>query len=81
MISVLKSLISLLSIVNLYSLTTGVITNMYVRCRFSDGALLTVASVHWRPHTVLTTDAEGRLAVAGPMGNMLNVLAHSLNFT
>ncbi|XP_063859246.1 glutamate receptor ionotropic, delta-1-like [Scylla paramamosain] len=49
--------------------------------RFPDGALVTVASVHWRPHTVLTTDAEGRRAVAGPMGNMLTVLAHTLNFT
>ena len=49
--------------------------------RFPDGALATVAAVHWRPHIVVTPDAEGKLVVSGPMGNVLSVLAETLNFT
>ncbi|XP_050727810.1 probable glutamate receptor [Eriocheir sinensis] len=49
--------------------------------RFPEGALLTVAAVHWRPHIVVTTDADGRRKVTGPMGNVLTVLAQTLNFT
>ncbi|MPC44647.1 Glutamate receptor U1 [Portunus trituberculatus] len=49
--------------------------------RFPDGALATVAAVHWRPHIVVTPDSEGKLVVSGPMGNVLSVLAETLNFT
>ncbi|KAK8407428.1 hypothetical protein O3P69_002157 [Scylla paramamosain] len=49
--------------------------------RFPDGALATVAAVHWQPHIVVTPDAKGKLVVSGPMGNVLSVLAETLNFT
>ncbi|XP_063859244.1 probable glutamate receptor [Scylla paramamosain] len=49
--------------------------------RFPDGALVTVAAVQWRPHIILNTDAEGRYVVTGPMANILNVFAQTMNFT
>ncbi|XP_071525276.1 probable glutamate receptor [Panulirus ornatus] len=49
--------------------------------RFSEGASLVVSAVHWPPHIEVEEDGDGRLAVAGPVANVLNILAHSFNFT
>lgn len=49
--------------------------------RFPNGALVTVAVVHWQPYINVGADGDGCQVVSGPMGGMLAVLAHALNFT
>lgn len=56
-----------------------VVESLY--CRFPDGALVTVAAVQWRPHCILSMDADGHREVTGPMGHILTVIAQTLNFT
>lgn len=53
----------------------------FLYLRFPDGAIVRVAAVHWRPHIIVTADAEDHRTVTGPMGNVLTILAHTLNFT
>nr|XP_053651462.1 probable glutamate receptor [Cherax quadricarinatus] len=49
--------------------------------RFEGGASMVVSAVHWPPHVVVTEDASGRLSIEGPLANLLDTLAASLNFT
>ncbi|KAK8407424.1 hypothetical protein O3P69_002153 [Scylla paramamosain] len=49
--------------------------------RFPRGAVVTVTAEHWRPYTIVAPGGEGCQRVSGPMGAILAVLAHTLNFT
>ncbi|XP_063860655.1 probable glutamate receptor [Scylla paramamosain] len=49
--------------------------------RFPRGAVVTVTAEHWRPYTIVASGGEGCQRVSGPMGALLAVLAHTLNFT
>ncbi|XP_069158723.1 probable glutamate receptor [Procambarus clarkii] len=49
--------------------------------RFPRAPHLVVAAEPWPPHVYLTTKPDGTSEVTGPMGQLLDALAASLNFT
>ncbi|XP_063860654.1 probable glutamate receptor [Scylla paramamosain] len=49
--------------------------------RFPRRPVVAVGAVAWPPHVVMTSVAGGRIVVSGAMGNVLQVLAQTLNFT
>ncbi|XP_071522174.1 probable glutamate receptor [Panulirus ornatus] len=49
--------------------------------RFEDGASLVVSVVAWPPHHDVLVQGDGSLSVVGPVGNVLDTVAQSLNFT
>ncbi|XP_071526274.1 probable glutamate receptor [Panulirus ornatus] len=49
--------------------------------RFEHGASLVVSAVGWLPHLDVQVHDDGSLSVVGPVANMLNSVAQSLNFT
>ncbi|XP_071526290.1 LOW QUALITY PROTEIN: probable glutamate receptor [Panulirus ornatus] len=62
----------------------GVIFDLWQRpatFRFKDGASLLVSGVSWPPHLHVLVRDDGSLSVAGPVANVLNTVAQSLNFT
>ncbi|XP_064111241.1 probable glutamate receptor [Macrobrachium nipponense] len=42
--------------------------------------IIRVAAEEWVPHIAVTEDANGKITISGPMANLLNALAKSLNF-
>ncbi|KAG7160557.1 Glutamate receptor ionotropic, delta-2-like 5 [Homarus americanus] len=49
--------------------------------RFKEGAVVMVSTVHRPPHVELLKDHHGRLTITGPLANLMDAVAHSLNFT
>ncbi|XP_042237047.1 glutamate receptor ionotropic, delta-2-like [Homarus americanus] len=49
--------------------------------RFKEGAVMMVSTVHRPPHVELLKDHHGRLTITGPLANLMDAVAHSLNFT
>ncbi|XP_042237244.1 probable glutamate receptor [Homarus americanus] len=49
--------------------------------RFKQSVSLVVSGVEWKPHLDFVKAPDGHLTVQGPVANLLNMVAASLNFT
>lgn len=52
----------------------------HITCRFPRRPLVVAGAVHWPPHVAVTRGPDG-LGISGAMGNVMHVLAETLNFT
>ncbi|XP_042208730.1 glutamate receptor ionotropic, delta-1-like isoform X2 [Homarus americanus] len=49
--------------------------------RFKEGALMTVTTVHRPPHVTLINHQDGTYSITGPLAQLMDTVATSLNFT
>ncbi|XP_063860094.1 probable glutamate receptor [Scylla paramamosain] len=49
--------------------------------RFPSSPAVVAAAVHWPPHITVSRGTDGVLTVSGAMGNVMQVLSQTLNFT
>ncbi|KAK3853902.1 hypothetical protein Pcinc_039579 [Petrolisthes cinctipes] len=63
------------------ALATDLFTCSHSTQRFSRAPHFVVAAEPWPPHVYIHTSPSGTTTVAGPMGQLMQSLANSLNFT